>query len=101
MNNNGFSFFEISDDTGRTLDTASIRVDHEVLMSIKSISDWDSLGAFEGLFAVWYQEQIAQGMEHSPIFLIVPKLLEPYDQEAICEEIMEMLSAEIFEDPNI
>jgi hypothetical protein len=93
MNMYGFCFFEISDDLGQiSSDVVAIQVDHEVLMSIKGRKDWDMLHAYEGLFAIWYQEQMTIGkMDPSPTFLIIKKLLEPYDQESICQEIMEML----------
>jgi hypothetical protein len=92
MHTRDYSFFILDDEICIKEGPVSIIVDHAVIMSIVYLDHWDSLKTFEKEFAVWYQEQILiQGFLGELSFIVSSSFLEPYDQEALCREILNFL----------
>jgi hypothetical protein len=92
MNIRNFSFFILDDEIKIKDGPVSIIVDHAVLMSIVYIDHWDSLRPYEKEFAIWYQEEVLiNGLSSGISFIVSPSLIEPYDQENLCKEILNFL----------
>ncbi len=97
-----FSFFILDDEISITDGPVTITVDHAVLMSIVYINHWDSLQPYEREFAVWYQDEILiKGLSSEISFIVDSALIESYNQEKVCEKILNFLRSPTVEDPDL
>ncbi len=102
MNISDLGFFIVDDEINIKDGPVTITVDHEVIMSIEDTAQWNSLKSYEREFAAWYQEQILiEGMPPEISFIVSSSLIEPYDQEKLCEQILNFLRSPTVEDPDL
>lgn len=93
MYTRNFSFFILDGEIDVKDGPVSIVVDHATLMSIVYLNHWDSLGPNEKNFAAWYQDQILiHGLLPSPCFIVESEILDQYDQDKLCSEIMDFVT---------
>jgi hypothetical protein len=102
MHKRNYGFFILDDEILIKNGPVTITVDHSTLMSIVYIDHWDSLRNYEKEFVIWYQDEIlVKGLKSGLSFIVSSSLIEPYDQELLCKEILNFLRAPIEEDSDL
>lgn len=97
----GFFISDTSNPSSEYFGSARIVVDHDLLMSMDE-TVWKVLGQNQIRFLLWYREQVLKcKLKPSVVFTLSERLIEPYDQEKICKELLDFLGSDTVEDPDL